>query len=411
MSGGSVLQPLRRRDFRRLWIAQTISIVGDKINQVGLIIMVGRLTGSVAQMGIVLAITFLPAALFGLLAGPLVDRWDRRRTMVAADLLRALLVAGIAAVAAAQAASGLVIGLAYLLAFASSTVSLFFEPSRMALVPSILTEDELLAANALDSTTQSVAELLGIGFGGALVATIGYGSAFWIDALTFLASAAFVASVSHRAVERVLPKLRVSVVWDDLKYGLQRIRHDGVLRGVTITYSAIALGAGAVMTLTLLLALNVYTTAWLSDALRLTIEEIATAAGLLVGSMAIGMAGTTGSGRKYLRGIITLGVLLMTFLLVPNIWIAALVFFAIGWANVYLNVPMVTLLQIHTEEETRGRVFAVRSTLTRVAAVIGLVGGGVAAQVYGVVPMVVALGVFFAIIGLLGFAMPRLRNA
>ncbi|HEY5506445.1 MAG TPA: MFS transporter [Coriobacteriia bacterium] len=411
MSGGSVLQPLRRRDFRRLWIAQTISIVGDKINQVGLIIMVGRLTGSIAQMGIVLAITFLPAALFGLIAGPLVDRWDRRRTMVTADLLRAALVAGIAVVAVVHAPSWLVIALAYVLAFASSTVSLFFEPSRMALVPSILTEDELLAANALDSTTQSVSELLGIGFGGALVATIGYGSAFWIDAATFLVSAAFVATVSHRAIERVLPKLRVSVVWDDLKYGLERIRRDGVLRGVTITYSAIALGAGAVMTLTLLLALNVYTTVGLSDALRLTIEEIATTAGLLVGSMAIGMASITGSGRKYLRGIVTLGLLLMVFLVVPNIWVASLVFFAVGWANVYLNVPMVTLLQIHTEEETRGRVFAVRSTLTRVAAVVGLVGGGVAAQVYGVVPMVVALGVFFAAIGGLGFAMPRLRNA
>jgi hypothetical protein len=127
--------------------------------------------------------------------------------------------------------------------------------------------------------------------------------------------------------------------------------------------------------------------------------------------MAIGMASITGSGRKYLRGIVTVGLLLMVFLIVPNIWVASLVFFAIGWANVYLNVPMVTLLQIHTEEETRGRVFAVRSTLTRVAAVIGLVGGGVAAQVYGVVPMVVALGVFFAVIGGLGFAMPRLRNA
>jgi MFS family permease len=411
MSGGSVLLPLRRGDFRRLWIAQTVSIVGDKINQVGLIIMVGHLTGSAAQMGIVLAITFLPAALFGLIAGPLVDRWDRRRTMIVADLMRAVIVAGIALVVMFRAPAGVTVTLAYLLAFASSTVSLFFEPSRMALVPAVVTEDELMAANALDMTTASIAELLGIGFGGALVATIGYGSAFWIDALTFLISAAFVSAVSHRAVERVLRKMRLSVIWTDLTTGLDQIRHDGVLRGVTFTYLAIAAGGGAVITLTVLLAVNVYVSAGLGPALRLTVADLAITSGLLVGSLIIGMSGPEGTGRKYLSGIVAFGVLLMLLWFVHTLWLAAFVLFAAGIANEYFGIPMITLLQSYTEDETRGRVFAVRTTITRVANVIGLAGAGVAAQVYGVVPMVVAVGVLFIVVGALGFAMPRLRNA
>jgi MFS family permease len=411
MSGRAVLLPLRRRDFRWLWIAQTVSIVGDKINQVGLSIMVFQLTKSLAQMGIVLAITFLPAALFGLIAGPLVDRWDRRRTMITADVLRAVIVAGIAVIATMRLPGGTVIALAYVLAFVSSTVALFFEPSRMALIPAIVTDDELMAANALDMTTMSVSELLGIGFGGALVAAIGYGSAFWIDAATFLVSAAFVMAVRHRAAKRDLPMMRLRVLWDDLRAGFDRIRRDGVLRGLVMTYAAVAVGGGATITLSILLALSVYTRSGLSDALRYMVVDLSTTVGILVGSVAIGMGAATGVGRMYLRGIIGFGVVLLGFMFIQDLWPAAVLLFVAGIANQYFSIPMITLLQTYTEDETRGRVFAVRATIARTATVIGLAGAGVAAHFYGVVPMVVALGVFFILIGLLGYAMPRLRQA
>jgi MFS family permease len=351
-----VLSPLKRRDFRWLWIAQTVSIVGDKVNQVALSILVYRLTGSLAQMGIIFAITFLPAALFGIVAGPLVDRWDRRRTMIVADLLRALLVAGMAVIVSLELPAGLMIALAYALAFASSTVALFFEPSRMALIPSIVSEDELMAANALDMTTMSVSELLGIGFAGALVATIGYGSAFWIDAVTFLVSAGFVVAVSHRVAPRVLPRLDLAVIKSDLRFGLERIRGDGVLRGVTITYAAVALGGGASLTLSILLALDVYTGSGLPDALRITVVDLATTAGVLVGAVAIGMGGTGGVGRKYLEGIVGFGVVLIGFMFVPNLWVAAVLLFFAGVTSEYFGIPMITLLQTYTEEEPRGRV-------------------------------------------------------
>jgi hypothetical protein len=72
---------------------------------------------------------------------------------------------------------------------------------------------------------------------------------------------------------------------------------------------------------------------------------------------------------------------------------------------------MITLLQTYTEAETRGRVFAVRSTIARIATVVGLAGSGVAAQVYGVQPMIAALGAYFVLVGALGYSMPRLRQA
>jgi DHA3 family macrolide efflux protein-like MFS transporter len=405
MATGGVLAPLRRSDFRRLWIAQTVSIVGDKINQVALLIMVYRATGSFAQMGLVFALTFLPAALFGLVSGPLVDRWDRRRTMIAADVIRAGLVIMI------PFAAPLGLWTVYALAFASATVSLLFEPSRMALVPAVVEQDELMAANALDATTASIAELLGIGFAGALVAGVGPSSAFFIDGATFVISALFVLALRHRAAPREFVPLGFTVMWRELRSGIDRIREDGVLRGLLLTYTAVAIGAGAAITLAFVLALDVYKGSGLPDALRLTVVDLSTTAGLLIGSIAIGMGGSRRAGRKYLWGIVAFGVLLLPLYFVKGIGVAAVVLFALGVANEYFGIPMVTILQTHTEDETRGRVFAVRMTVTRIASVIGLAGAGIAAQAYGATPMIVVVGVYLASIGLFGFLMPALREA
>lgn len=406
-----VLAPLKNADFRRLWIAQTISIVGDKINQIGLSIMVFQVTGSYVQMGIVFGLTFLPAALFGLFAGPLVDRWDRRRTMLAADLVRVGLVSGMALVAASGISANAKIAAIYGLAFLSSTAALFFEPARMSLVPAIIDKPQLMAANALDMSTMSVAELLGIAVGGGLVAQIGYAPAFWFDAGTFLLSALFVLVVAHRAAAPQRRKLRLSVVWEDLRAGLDRIRGDGVLRGVSMTYAALALCGGAAMTLTVLLALDVYRTPGLTDALRLTVADLATTVGLLAGSLLVGISGSDNPGRKYLFGIGLFGLLLMQFFWVPNLWVAAVILMIAGMGNQIFGVAMIAMLQSHTEPDTRGRVFAVRLTIARVATVIGLAGAGVAASAYGARAMVVALGIVVLVLAALGFSMPRLRNA
>lgn len=411
MKASGVLAPLGNADFRRLWIAQTISIVGDKINQIGLSIMVFQVTGSYVQMGLVFGLTLLPAALFGLFAGPLVDRWDRRRTMLAADVVRVGLVSVMAIVATSSLSSNGKIAAIYGLAFMSSTAALFFEPARMSLVPSIIEKRHLMAANALDMTTMSVSELLGIAFGGGLVAVIGYAPAFWFDAGTFALSSIFVLMVSHRTAPSRRGKLRLGIVWEDLKAGLDRIRGDGVLRGVSITYAALALCGGAAMTLTVILALDVYRAPGLTDALRLTVVDLATTVGLLVGSLLVGMSGSDNPGRKYLMGIGLFGLLLIQFIWVPNLWVAATILTVAAIGNQVFGVSMIAMLQSHTEAETRGRVFAVRLTIARVATVIGLAGAGVAASAYGARPMVVVLGVVVMAIAGLGFFMPRLRNA
>jgi MFS family permease len=405
MSVRSAVAPLRRRDFRLLLIAQTISIVGDKIDQVALSIMVYRLTGSLAQMGLMFAITFLPAALFGLVAGPFVDRWDRRRTMVIADIARAALVALIPLIAR------LGLPAVYAVAFAVATVSLFFEPARLSLIPALVGEDELMATNSLDSSTSAISELLGIAFGGALVFAVGYAAAFWFDALTYLVSAAFVAALAHRDAPSQAGPWRPSTIAAELADGLSRIRRDPVLSGVIVSYALAAVGGAAAITLSVLLALHTYRDAGMADALRLTFLDLATTAGLLVGSVLVGASGPGNAGRKYLGGLAAFGAVFALLFFVRDIRVAAAVMLVTGVANMWFQIPMVTILQTYTSAEARGRVLAVRMTVVRIATVIGLAGAGVAAERVGVLPLVATVGILVCLVGIGGFASPRLRLA
>jgi MFS transporter, DHA3 family, macrolide efflux protein len=414
MAFGTVVAPLRRADFRRLWTAQSVSIVGDKVNQVALSLLVYRLTGSLAQMGLVFAITFLPAALFGLVAGPCVDRWDRRRTMIASDLIRAVLVLLV------PFALSFGLPAVYFVAFLVATVSLFFQPARMALVPLVVEECELMAANSLDSITESVAELMGLAFGGALVVLLapqatgitGFRYAFYIDAATYIVSAAFITVVAHRAVRVVsAAPWHPMAIWDEVRDGLRRIAGDPVLSLGVASFGLASLGGAAAVTLSLLLALNVYAASGLPDAVRFTTVDAAITVGLLIGGLVVGSSGAAHAGRKYLGGLVAFGSLFFMLAFIHDIRVAAVLFAAVGIANTFFFVPMITILQTHTEDETRGRVFAVRTTIVRVATVVGLAGAGLAAQSFGVLPVVAVVGLFVGAVGALGFVLPRLREA
>ena len=244
----AALAPLRIPDYRRLWVGQVVSVVGDKINQIAMAIMVYTITGSMLQMGIMLGVTLLPAALFGVVAGVYVDRWDRRRTMLAADIIRAL------AVLAIPFAARFGISWAYLLAFLASTVALFFVPAKRALIPDVVPTDALMAANSLDNASEAIAELGGLAVGGALVATLGYQWAFGIDAVTFIFSASCIARIGHR--RQVTPEaVPRESVFAEATAGLRSIWDSEVLRELTGVYVFAALFAAASIALCYALAL------------------------------------------------------------------------------------------------------------------------------------------------------------
>jgi len=165
-----VLTVLRRRDFRLLFIGGLVSSLGDWFLFIALPFYVYSLTGSTLATGGMFIAESLPSILFGSVTGVFVDRWDRRRTMMTSDLLRAVRRLGLLAVR-----SGARVWIVFAVSFAQATIGQFFNPSRDALISRLVGEKDLLAANSLSSMGNQLTMLIGPALGGASLAMFGRG--------------------------------------------------------------------------------------------------------------------------------------------------------------------------------------------------------------------------------------------
>jgi MFS family permease len=149
-------------------VGQLVSLFGDRLHQLALVALVGEATqnGAFAVAMVFVAAT-VPNLVFGPLAGALVDRWDQKRVMITSDLLRAAIVVLIPVAATA----GVV--LVYPLVFALTTVSMFFRPARTAVIPRIVKDDELVAANSAIWLGDSLADVAGYPMAALFVAALG----------------------------------------------------------------------------------------------------------------------------------------------------------------------------------------------------------------------------------------------
>lgn len=395
-----VLAPLRSTDYRRLWVGQVVSVVGDKINQIAMAMVVYSVTHSMWQMGIMLGVTALPAALVGIPAGAYVDRWDRRITMLVADLVRALVVVAIPFVVH----FGII--WVYVLAFIASTVALFFVPAKRSLIPDLVGPDELMAANSLDNASEAVAELAGLAAGAAVVALLGYTWAFRFDALTFVVSAIMILLISYREPVAEKPTGRHDILGETMA-GVRAIADNDVLRQLSIVYVASALFASASIAVCYALALTRYH----AGAPGLAMLDASTAVGILMGSVLVVRRGKVGAGAKFLSGITAFGAVFALLAFATTIWLAMAIITLAGVANMYFFIPATTLYQTRSDRVVRGRVMAASTSATRVAMVVGMVAAGALADrmPVGVVAAVVGLSAL-AVAGF-GWTQTALREA
>lgn len=191
------LQLLQRNPaYARLWMAQAVSLLGDWFNTIVLSALVTSYAPETGQgmaiSGLLLART-LPPLLFSPFAGVLVDRFNRKRLLIASDLLRAVVVLGFLLVDSPSE-----LWLIYLLTVIQFALSSVFEPGRSALLPNVCEPDDLVGANTLGSITWSVMLAAGAAIGGVVAGLVGTSTALVIDSLTFVISAAFITRVHLR---------------------------------------------------------------------------------------------------------------------------------------------------------------------------------------------------------------------
>jgi len=180
------------RNFRLLFFGQAISQLGDWFNAVAVYALLLDLTGSATAVAWMMITQYLPVAVVGPMAGVVIDRVDRRRLMIVADVVRGVLIVGLLLVRRSDQ-----VWIAYLVMALSVAASAFFEPARTATIPNVTSAEELLAANALSAATWSAMLAIGASVGGIVTAAFGRDVAFMVNAASFFCSALCLASTRY----------------------------------------------------------------------------------------------------------------------------------------------------------------------------------------------------------------------
>jgi len=186
----------KNRNFSLFWLGQVISNFGDRLTQMALIAYVyQRSPGSTMALAKLFSFTLIPVFLIGPVAGVWVDRWDRKSVMIVSDILRGFLILLIPLFIMLKQAI-----LIYMTIFLVYSVTRFFIPSRMAIIPDLVSKDKLLAANSLANTTRVIGNAIGLVVAGLLVNIrhIGAIGGFYIDSATFFISAVTIGMIVPR---------------------------------------------------------------------------------------------------------------------------------------------------------------------------------------------------------------------
>ena len=381
-------------DFWKFWTGQTISNLGSSFTMFALPLLIFKLTGSALNLGIAMAAEFLPYLLFGLLIGAWVDRTNRKRLMIATDVLRALVIAAIPLLAALHL---LTVWWVYALGFVGSTLTIFFNSAEFAAIPSLVKQDDLVTANGRIQASYAGASVLGPLLAGALTAAMPIQTVLFFDALSFLLSAFSLslirASFNSAEDERREP----ASLRHDVAEGLRYVLGHPVLRNISlmmamVNFVASTTGAELVLFAKHRLAASDY---------QVGILFAAGSAGVVVLSLAAGPLrkrwpfSTVALGALMLEGLVTAALALTRWY-----WAAVLLWALASGLGILFNINTGSLRQAIVPNHMLGRVISIAGVLAWSAIPAGAFLGGLVIQQTGNVALV------YGIIGVLTFLIP-----
>ncbi|MFZ0013890.1 MAG: MFS transporter [Acidimicrobiia bacterium] len=362
------------RDFRYLWTAQVLSDFGDNLTYLTLLILIQRLTGStVALAGLLIAIA-LPTLVFGTLAGVYVDRFDRRKAMMLADLSRAIVVLGFVFVRTEE-----LVPLIYAIAFLQAAIGTVFNPARAAFLPAVVGKEKLLAANSVSQTSRIIFNLLGTGAAGVLAAV---GStlapAFIIDSATFFTSFLLISRIRTSGVPKKVGE--PSHVWSEMKAGFRVMIDSRPMRAVLISLSVTMLGLGAV---NVLFVPFLTADLMVSEAFLGAVEASQVAGMVISGTVVAVLATRLRPSNLVSLGLVGVGVFIGAISGVGAIWQIMVLLFFVGLSVGPVQAGANTLSQTLIDDSMRGRVSGALNTLLSAANVVSMGLAGVAAAAIG----------------------------
>jgi MFS family permease len=373
-----VPSPLRRQlallrrsgPFRLLFLATLGSGLGTWMATIALTADLGTRTHSPWWVSLLFIVTFLPSVVVGLAFGPLVDRLSRKRLIVNADLVRLAVFVALVFVHTPAA----IIVLAAIAGVANS----FFRPAVLAGVPNLVPEDDLAHGTSLLQATDWAAAAIGPVLGGVIVGAWGASVVYWINAATFLFSAALILNIPARFLQSEQAITRGH--WRDLVDGMRAFRHSAALQTAVIAFGFAMFAAGLNNVAEFFLAKDALHRGAFGYGLLWT----ATGVGLVIGSLVSGSL----LERRDMRLVYPLVFLpwaagLLGAGIAPNLWVAGLAMVLAGVGNGLAFPLTVVIVQRSSTDLLRGRIFTVVISVHNAVLGVAMVTAGALTEAAG----------------------------
>lgn len=362
----------RNRDFRLLFSAQVISLIGSGVTTVGLALFAHQLVGggsAAVVIGNALMLRILAFLLFSQPAGILADRVNRKRMLILADIVRFGLLALFPFIES--------VWQVYVMIFLINAATAFFSPTYDATIPEVAGSAHYVKALSLSRVAVDMEAMLAPMLAGLLVALLGLQWLFWFDAASYLVSAGLVAASSLRHIPKPPKQFSLGVVLHELTYGAKILLREASLRRALIFSFVEAIAGAAAIVATVVYVKEVLALGETAFVVVMAALGVGSTVAALVLGRATGRYESSADSRVALHGLrhrwterallvggLVLGVLLLPGALQPPLLIFALLWFFNGAGQALIAIPSSTLLAEHTHEADRGRAYAAYFALT-----------------------------------------------
>ena len=381
---------LQSRRYRPLWFGQVVSNLGDTFHYIALVVLLFQLTGSGSALAVLALAQIAVTLAVGPVAGVVIDRFDRRFVMITADLLRAALATGLAFTSHAS--------VAITLAVAMAAAGVAFNPAARALLPSLVEEDALLAANTVAWTTEQATQILAAAGAGALLLAYGTTPAFLFNAATFVFSAFMLLRLPARLrAEKREEHGAIGGFWAEARNGLRYARKDPFVRPLLLVQGLASFATGGTSALLVVLSsrhlhLQPGQFSWLLLAIGF---------GALIGPFLLPRL--MGADARLVfwpyvwRGI---GDILLGLLTPLPVALAILLAYGIGTSTGAVTYS--TVVQRRVPDTIRGRVFATLDVVWATGEIASIGVAGFLADRIGIAAVYIGGGVILTLAGIIG---------
>lgn len=401
---------LRQRNVALLWVAGLISVIGDWVIVTALPFYVYDQTHSAFAVSAMFAAYFAPRVLASSLAGVFVDRWDRKRTLVLADLLRVPLLLALLLVH-----SGAQLWIVYAVVCIEATIGQFFLPAKSALVPSLIDDAHLEAANALNALNNNLGRLIGSAIAGVTLGVGGLSAVALLDSATYLLSAGLIGLIVVARPRTPTParaaarsKSSASPFWHELWEGLRLIRSEQTVVILFVVFGMVNLADSVT---------SVLFVVFVQESLRASAAQFgailaAGAFGGLLAGVAVERLGHSVAPKTLIGGgALGVGSAFLAMFHFPSFPGALALSALLSFPLLSLNISGETLLQRTVADQYRGRIQGIFNALVGVLYVVGLAGASLLTEPIGLLRVLDGSAALYLVAGIVALVWFRKAGA